>query len=329
MGSPLPDLQVGEKATASKIEKEQHFTQPPARYTEATLVKAMEEKGVGRPSTYAATVAVIQDREYVVKQDKRLAPTALGEIVTDLMMERFNDIIDVEFTANMESKLDAVEEGKQNWKALLADFYGGFKQELEDAETALEGVRLKVPDEETDEICEVCGRKMVIKMGRFGKFLACPGFPECKNAKPLVERMPGRCPKCGSGMLKRKSKKGYAYYACEKGAECGFMSWDVPTAEDCPECGFTMFKKAGKGRMKPFCINETCSRFLPEDQRGYYKKKTEEEAPSEETKKTDKKSDKKTEKKSEKKTAAKKSATKKTSTAKKTTTKKTKKEAAE
>ena len=321
MGSALPDLQVGEKATASKIEKEQHFTQPPARYTEATLVKAMEEKGVGRPSTYAATISTIEDREYVVKQDKRLAPTALGEVVTGLMMDRFNDIIDVEFTANMESKLDAVEEGKQNWKALLSDFYDGFKQELESAEAALEGVRLKVPEEETDEICEICGRNMVIKMGRFGKFLACPGFPECKNAKPLVERMPGRCPKCGSGMLKRKSKKGYAYYACEKGADCGFMSWDVPTAEDCPECGFTMFKKSGKGRMKPFCINETCSRFLPEDQRGYYKKKTAEQtaeaaAPEKEEKKSAKKA-------SSKKTATKKSATKKT------TTRKTKKEAAE
>ena len=239
-GSPLPDLEVGENAMASKIEKEQHFTQPPARYTEATLVKAMEEKGVGRPSTYASIVSTIQDREYVVKQDKRLAPTALGEIVTGLMMERFNDIVDTEFTANMESQLDAVEEGKRNWKELLSDFYDGFKQELEDAEAALEGVRLKVPEEETDEICEVCGRNMVIKMGRFGKFLACPGFPDCKNAKPLVERMPGRCPKCGSGMLKRKSKKGYAYYACEKGADCGFMSWDVPTAEDCPECGQTV-----------------------------------------------------------------------------------------
>ena len=315
MGSPLPDLQVGEKATASKIEKEQHFTQPPARYTEATLVKAMEEKGVGRPSTYAATVAVIQDREYVAKQDKRLAPTALGEIVTGLMMERFNDIIDVEFTANMESKLDAVEEGKQNWKALLADFYGDFSKELSDAEAALEGVRLKVPDEETDEICEICGRKMVIKMGRFGKFLACPGFPECKNAKPLVERMPGRCPKCGAGMLKRKSKKGYAYYACETGTECGFMSWDVPTAEDCPECGRTLFKKSGRGRMKPFCINEQCSRFLPEDQRGYYKKKTEEETPA-------------AEEKPAKKAASGKSAAKKTA-AKKTTTRKTKKEGAE
>ena len=304
VGSPLPDLQEGEQANASKIEKEQHFTQPPARYTEATLVKAMEEKGVGRPSTYATIVSTIQDREYVIKQDKRLAPTALGEVVNQLMMERFNDIIDVEFTAGMENQLDAVEEGARNYQDVLSEFYGGFQKELEDAEAALEGVRLKVPEEETDEVCELCGRKMVIKMGRFGKFLACPGYPECKNAKPLVERMPGRCPKCGSGMLKKKSKKGYAYYACEKGAECGFMSWDVPPAEDCPECGFTMFKKSGKGRMKPFCINETCSRFLPEDKRGYYKKKETEEQPAEETK----------EKKSAKastKTAAKKSAPKK------------------
>ena len=323
MGSPLPDLEAGEKATSSKVQKEQHFTQPPARYTEATLVKAMEEKGVGRPSTYAATVSTIQDREYVVKQDKRLAPTPLGEIVTGLMKERFNDIIDVEFTANMESRLDAVEEGKQHWKALLAEFYADFSKELSDAETALEGVRLKVPEEETDEVCELCGRKMVIKMGRFGKFLACPGFPDCKNAKPLVEKMPGRCPKCGSGMLKKKSKKGYAYYACEKGADCGFMSWDVPTAEDCPECGFTLFKKSGKGRMKPFCINETCSKFLPEDQRGYYKKKTaetegEEPAAAEEKKSAKKAAAKKSDagktakKPAAQKTAAKKPAAKKT-----------------
>ena len=327
MGSPLPDLTVGEKAASSKIEKEQHFTQPPARYTEATLVKAMEEKGVGRPSTYAATVSTIQDREYVVKQDKRLAPTPLGEIVTGLMVERFNDIIDVEFTANMESRLDAVEEGQQHWKALLAEFYDGFKKELEDAETALEGVRLKVPEEETEEICELCGRNMVIKMGRFGKFLACPGFPECKNAKPLVEKMPGRCPRCGSTILKRKSKKGYAYYACERGADCGFMTWDVPTAEDCPECGFTLFKKSGKGRMKPFCINETCSKFLPEDQRGYYKKKTAaegEETSTEETKPAKKAAAKKT---TAKKTSAKKTTAKKT--AEKKTTTRRKKEAAE
>ena len=274
VGAALPDLQVGDKANAVDIKKEQHFTQPPARYSEATLVKAMEEKGVGRPSTYASIVSTIQDRDYVVKQDKRLAPTALGEVVTGLMVERFNDIVDVDFTANMENKLDDVEAGKQNWKELLADFYGDFSKELADAEAAMEGVRLKVPDEETDEVCELCGRKMVIKMGRFGKFMACPGFPECKNAKPLVERMPGRCPKCGNGMLKRKSKRGFAYYACETGAECGFMTWDVPTAEDCPKCGKSLYKKSGRGRMKPFCINEACEAFLPEDQRGYYKKKT-------------------------------------------------------
>ena len=321
VGSPLPDLQVGDRANASNIQKEQHFTQPPARYTEATLVKAMEEKGVGRPSTYAATISTIQDREYVAKQDKRLAPTALGEIVTELMVERFNDIIDVEFTANMENRLDAVEEGKQHWKSLLAEFYEGFHKELTDAETALEGVRIKVPEEETDEICEVCGRKMVIKMGRFGKFLACPGWPECKNAKPLVERMPGRCPQCGSGMLKRKSQKGYAYYACEKGKDCGFMTWDVPTAEDCPKCGQTMFKKSGKGRMKPFCINEKCEDFLPEDKRGYYKKKTAEETSGETE------APKKAAKSTAKKSTAKKSTTKK-STTKKTTTRKKKTEEA-
>ena len=274
-GTPLPDLQVGEKANIADIKKEQHFTQPPARYTEATLVKAMEEKGVGRPSTYASIVSTIQDREYVIKADKRLAPTPLGEVVNGLMMDRFVDIIDVEFTANMETRLDDVEAGKRNWKEVLGDFYTDFRQELQDAEAALEGTRLKVPEEETEEACDLCGRKMVVKVGRFGKFLACPGWPECKNTKPLVERMPGRCTNCGSGMLKRKSKRGYAYYACEKGAECGFMSWDVPTELDCPECGNTLFKKSGRGRMKPFCINEKCANFLPEDKRGYYKKNAE------------------------------------------------------
>ena len=291
VGTPLPDLQEGDRAKAVEMKPEQHFTQPPARYTEASLVKAMEEKGVGRPSTYATIVSTIQDREYVNKVDKRLQPTALGEVVNSLMMERFNDIIDVEFTANMENRLDEVEAGQQNWKTVLADFYKGFHQELEEAETALEGIHLKVPDEVTEEICEVCGRNMVVKIGRFGKFLACPGFPECKNTKPIVEKMPGRCPKCGSTILKRKSKRGFAYYACERGAECGFMTWDVPTADDCPKCGQTMFKKSGRGRMKPFCVNEACENFLPEDKRGYYKKKETEESaePAAEEKKIAKK----------------------------------------
>ena len=265
----LPDLSEGQRLNCDKTEKKQHFTSPPPRYTEATLVKAMEERGVGRPSTYASIVATIQDREYVIKKDKRLSPTPLGIVVTDLMIERFNDIIDVEFTANMESKLDDVEAGNRPWKSVLREFYGGFREELDAAEAALDGKRIKVPDEISDEICDVCGRNMVIKIGRFGRFLACPGFPECKNTKPIVEKMPGRCPKCGSTILKRKSKKGYVYYACERGAQCGFMTWDVPTANDCPVCGQTMFKKSGRGQMKPFCINEECTNFLPEDKRGY------------------------------------------------------------
>ena len=306
-GSPLPDLVEGDQASIRSMQKQQHFTQPPARYTEASLVKAMEEKGVGRPSTYASIISTIEDRDYVVKQDKKLLPTPLGEVVTGLMLERFNDIIDVEFTATMENRLDEVEEGKRNWHDVLRDFYQGFHQEMEDAEAALDGVRLKVPDEETDEVCEVCGRKMVIKMGRFGRFMACPGFPECTNTKPIVERMPGRCPKCGSGMLKRKSKRGFAYYACERGAECGFMTWDVPTELDCPSCGQTLFKKSGRGRMKPFCINEACANFLPEDQRGYRKK-----ASSTESSESGAAEAPEEKKPAKKKTAAKKTTTKKT-----------------
>ena len=270
--SPLPDLTEGEPLNCRQTKPEQHFTVPPARYTEATLVRAMEEKGVGRPSTYASIISTIQDRDYVIKKEKRLMPTPLGEVVTGLMVDRFRGIIDVEFTANMEARLDQVEEGKVAWKQVLSEFYTDFHRDMEEAEEALKETRLKVPDEETDEICEVCGRNMVVKNGRFGRFLACPGFPECKNTKAIVERMPGHCPKCGSGMLKRKSKRGYAYYSCEKGMDCGFMSWDVPTEHECASCGQTMFKRSGKGAMKPFCINENCPNFLPEDKRGYRKK---------------------------------------------------------
>ena len=327
--TPLPNLQEGETVLLSGHEKQQHFTQPPARYTEATLVKVMEEKGVGRPSTYAATVSTILDREYVIKQDKRLSPTPLGEVVTKLMKERFQDVIDVAFTAHMESLLDQVEAGDVYWKQVLRDFYKRFHQEMEEAEEALKDTRIKVPDEVTDEICEVCGRNMVIKSGRFGRFLACPGYPECKNTKPLAERMPGRCPKCGSGMLKRKSQRGYAYYACEKGKECGFMSWEVPTAEDCPYCGKTMFKKSGKGQKKMFCINEECENFTPEELRGGYRKKKTEDAENAGAAPAAEPATETTEKKPTKKTATKKTAAKKT-TAKKTTAKKaaTKKTAA-
>ena len=348
VGSPLPDLAEGEELTLLSTDPQQHFTQPPARYTEATLVRAMEEKGVGRPSTYATIVSTIQDREYVQKIDKRLSPTPLGEVVNGLMMEHFQNVINVEFTAGMEAELDEVEEGKIYWKRVLEEFYKGFHQEMEEAEEALKDVRLKVPDEVTEEKCDLCGRNLVVKSGRFGKFLACPGYPECKFTKPIVERMPGRCPRCGSTILKRKSKRGYAYYACERGAECGFMTWDVPTDQDCPECGQTMFKRSGRGAMKPFCINPECKNFLPEDKRGYRKKPAAAEtaeagaeeanlppepvtadAATEEkpAKKTTKKA---TEKKpAAKKTTAKKPAAKKTATAKKTAAKTTKKAAAD
>ncbi len=290
----LPPLTEGQSLTLQKFEPLQHFTQPPARYTDATLIRAMEQNGIGRPSTYAPTVSTILDREYVIKDGKYLRPTPLGEVVTGLMEERFPDIVDMKFTARMEQKLDTVEEGKTPWKDVIRDFYGDFERDLKNAEEALEGVRLKVPDEVSEEKCDVCGRNMVIKSGRFGRFLACPGYPECTFTKPLVIEMPGRCPKCGGRMMKRtgvskKTNKQYTYYACEFSTssdpekKCGFMTWDVPTKDDCPECGQTMFKKAGKGFKRPYCINPACSRFVPEEQRGYTGKKTDASAGTEES----------------------------------------------
>ena len=274
----LPQLSEGDSLTLLKLTPEQKFTQPPARYTEDTLIRAMEEKGIGRPSTYAPTVSTILDREYAVKEGKTLKPTALGETVTKFMEERFGNIVDLTFTAQMESTLDEVEKGSRRWKEVLKDFYGGFAQELEDAELGLQGVRIKVPDEVTSEICPECGKNLVVKYSRFGRFLGCPGYPDCHFTKPIVEEMPGRCPKCGARILKRKSKNGYTYYACEFLKDCGFLTWDVPVKDDCPVCGKTMFKRSGRGYRKPFCINPECAAFLPEDQRGYYKKKTEESA---------------------------------------------------
>lgn len=288
----LPDLQTGERAYLEKILPEQQFTQPPARYTEATLIRAMEEKGIGRPSTYAPTISTITSHEYVVKDGKYLKPTNLGVVVTELMMERFPDIVDLKFTNHMEEELDSVESGKLYWKKLLHEFYDGFSVELENAEKALEGVRIKVPDELSDEYCDVCGKQMVVKSGKFGRFLACPAYPECSFTKPLVIEMPGKCPKCGSRILKRTSKKGYTFYACERGADCGFMTWYVPTKDFCPSCGKTLFKPSGKGQKKAFCINEECSEFVPEEKRGYKKKttaKSDEKKPAAKKKTTTKK----------------------------------------
>lgn len=288
----LPNLQAGERVYLEKMLPEQQFTQPPARYTEATLIRAMEEKGIGRPSTYAPTISTITSHEYVVKDGKYLKPTNLGVVVTELMMERFPDIVDLKFTNHMEEELDSVESGKLYWKKLLHEFYDGFSVELENAEKALEGVRIKVPDELSDEYCDVCGKQMVVKSGKFGRFLACPAYPECSFTKPLVIEMPGKCPKCGSRILKRTSKKGYTFYACERGADCGFMTWYVPTKDFCPSCGKTLFKPSGKGQKKAFCINEECSEFVPEEKRGYKKKttaKSDEKKPAAKKKTTTKK----------------------------------------
>ena len=331
--SRLPNLQEGEPLVKTAERPEQKFTQPPTRYTEATLIRALEEKGIGRPSTYAPTITTIMNREYVVKDGKYLHTTPLGEVVTGLMKDKFKDIVDYAFTADMEGRLDKVENGEENWKKVLGDFYQDFRQEMEQAEKDLDGTRIKVPDEVSDEVCDVCGRQMVVKSGRFGRFLACPGFPECTFTKPLVIEMPGKCPKCGSRLLKKTSRNGYTYYGCEHngdklGRACDFMTWDVPVKDTCPECGWTMFKKSGRGFKKPFCINESCPAFVPEEKRGgFRKKKTEEaktdgqgaEAPAEEAAAEKKTAAKKT---TAKKTTEKKTAEKKT-TAKKTTEKKT------
>ena len=268
----LPPLEQGESVVLDHMEPLQHFTQPPAHFTDASLIRALEENGIGRPSTYAPTVSTILDREYVVKEGKYLRMTPLGSVVNDLMCQRFPKIVDVKFTANMEKELDEVESGDKNWKALLGEFYGDFDQNLTQVEKDMEGVYIKVPDEISEEKCDVCGRNMVVKTGRFGRFLACPGYPECTFTKPLVVQMPGRCPKCGGRLMKRtgvsqKTGKQYTYYCCDRSTaadesqRCDFRTWDVPTKEDCPVCGQTMFKKSGRGFNKPFCINPEEDRY--------------------------------------------------------------------
>ena len=331
LANPLPSLSEGQALTLEKLIPEQQFTQPPARFTEATLIRAMEEKGIGRPSTYAPTISTITSHDYVIKEGKYLKPTPLGRVVTGLMKEHFADIVDLKFTNQMEEELDGIENGKAQWRDVLADFYGDFSREMNEAEKAMDGVKLKVPDVLSDEYCDVCGRQMVVKKGRFGYFLACPGFPECTFTKPIVVEMPGKCPKCGGRILKRTSKKGYVFYACERGTDCGFITWDVPTKDFCPACGKTMFKHSGRGPLKSFCINEQCPNFVPEDKRTF-KKKTPEEKAQAAAEKAAKAAEKavaaegEEEKKPAKKTAAKKTAAAKTTakkTAAKTTAKKT------
>lgn len=256
-GGPLPALEEGLTLVQRELKGNQHFTQPPARYTEATLIKALEENGIGRPSTYAPTITTILTREYVEREGKALKPTPLGEITTKLMEELFPEIVDIEFTANMEHQLDDVDSGKSNWVATLDNFYKGFSETLTHAEKEAAGERIVIPDEETDVVCELCGRKMVVKTGRYGKFLACPGYPECKNTKKLVKKTDGVCPKCGGAIIVKKSKNNRIFYGCENYPNCDFVSWNEPSKELCPRCGKTLFKKKGKAGGL-FCITEGC-----------------------------------------------------------------------
>lgn len=262
----IPKLTQGDILQAEQLLPEQHFTQPPARYTDASLIKTLEEIGVGRPSTYAPTLTTIQARHYVTKEAKNLFPTELGEMVDEIMKTYFPDIVDIDFTANMEKRLDDVEMGKEEWKQIIRDFYPDFKKSVENAAEKLEKIEIK--DEETDIVCEKCGRNMVIKYGRYGKFLACPGFPECQNAKPYFEEAGVNCPECGGKVLIKKTKKGRIYYGCEhNGDGCDFMSWNKPTGEKCPECGAFLEEK-GRKNPKIVCSNEKC---------GYRKEKPAEE----------------------------------------------------
>lgn len=245
-------LEKGMELDLLELESSQHFTQPPSHFTEASLVKALEEQGIGRPSTYAPTITTIIARRYVAKENKNLYVTELGEVVNGMMKKAFPSIVDLTFTANMEYLLDRIGDGTVQWKTVIENFYPDLDEAVNDAEKKLEAV--KIADEVTEEICENCGRNMVIKYGPHGKFLACPGFPDCKNTKPYLEKIGVACPKCGKDIVIRKTKKGRKYYGCEDNPECDFMSWQKPSTEKCPECGGLMMEKGNK----LLCSNEAC-----------------------------------------------------------------------
>lgn len=264
-GGALPALEVGEKLKVKELTGNQHFTQPPPRYTEASLIKALEENGIGRPSTYAPTIATILDRHYVEREAKQLKPTSLGIVITDLMKGHFERIVDAKFTAQMESDLDKIEAGKADWVDVLGKFYTGFDKMLTKAEKDMEGKRVKIPDEPTDIVCDKCGKPMVIKIGPYGKFLGCSGFPECKNTKRIVNETGGLCPHCGGKMLAKKSKKGKPFFGCENYKDCNFMTWDTPLEDKCPKCGSTLFKKVGK-QGQVYCAKDGCGYVRPADE---------------------------------------------------------------
>ncbi len=260
----MPKLSVGEPLTAKEVKGNQHFTQPPPRFNEASLIKELEENGIGRPSTYAPTISTILERHYVEREggNNQLKPTTLGEVITALLKDHFKSIVDVKFTAKMESDLDDIEKGSKNWVDTMKKFYGDFADTLAKAETDMEGKRVKVPGEPTDIKCELCGKPMLIKIGPYGKFLGCSGFPECKFTKKIVVETKGKCPKCGKTMLQKKSKKGKPFYGCEDYQNCNYMTWDLPIEEKCPNCGATLFKKTGKNG-KIYCAKEGCGYERP------------------------------------------------------------------
>ena len=243
--SPLPPVAQGDVLKLKSIAGNQHFTQPPARYTEASLTKALEENGVGRPSTYVTITSTILSKEYVVREGKQFVPTELGEAVTNLLKERIPNIVNVKYTSKMEDDLDKIDSGDKNYIDMIRLYYDDFIDPLEKAKKEMQGVKIKLKEEETDVICEKCGRKMIVKVGRFGKFLACPGFPECRNAKPLVTKTTAKCPECGGDVIEKKTKRGTPFYGCSNYPKCNFMTWDIPTDEKCPNCGKSLFKKKG------------------------------------------------------------------------------------
>lgn len=261
----LPDFKEGDPVRVMSATANQHFTQPPARFTEASLVKTMEDKGIGRPSTYAPTITTIITRGYVARESKRLYPTELGRMVTEMMTGYFADIVDIDFTASLENQLDSVEDGATEWKQVLRDFYPSFCTMLTEAEHTIE--KVEIHDEESNVICDKCGARMVYRVGRFGKFLACPNFPDCRNTKAILNYIDVSCPKCGGRLLEKTSKKNRKFYGCEHYPECDFVSWEKPVEEKCPVCGSYMTEKRnGKGEIWYLCANETCRhRMLKEN----------------------------------------------------------------
>ena len=251
----LPPLEKGQSVNLKNLDEKQHFTQPPPRFTDATLIRELEENGIGRPSTYAPTISTIVSRGYVSRNKRQLIPTELGFVTDDIMKKNFSDIVDVEFTAGMEEELDEVEEGDIQWKNVIREFYPPFKENLDKAQSSIE--KIKIKDEESDVVCDKCGRRMVYKLSKFGKFLACPGYPECKNTMAIREGTGAECPKCGNEILVRRSRKGKIYYACERLPKCDFMAWDMPLKEKCPQCGGLLLKKNGRSG-KIYCLNEDC-----------------------------------------------------------------------